>query len=191
MWEGRGKEYHEKLCAYKFDNLEEIDQFFVRHNLLKLTKGEMNNMKRSIPIKSLNQYLITFQNRKHQVQMDSLVNSTKYVRKKLYKFSTIFFQKKKAGGIFHNSQQPTRLLSPWNFPGKSTGLGCHFLLQGIFPTQGLNLGLPHCRQTLYRLSHRGSHLCEASIHNKKYRTILLMNIDAKSLDKILSNRIQK
>ena len=42
------------------------------------------------------------------------------------------------------------------FLGKSTGVGCHFLLQGIFPTQGLNPGLPHCRQTLYRLSHQGS-----------------------------------
>ena len=49
------------------------------------------------------------------------------------------------------------LLHPWDFPGKSTGVGCHFLLQGIFPTQGLNPGLPHCRQTLYRLSHQGSH----------------------------------
>ena len=38
---------------------------------------------------------------------------------------------------------------------KSAGVGCHFLLQGIFPTQGSNLGLPHCRQTLYRLSHQG------------------------------------
>ena len=38
----------------------------------------------------------------------------------------------------------------------STGVGCHFLLQGIFPTQGLNPGLPHCRQTLYRLSHQRS-----------------------------------
>ena len=42
------------------------------------------------------------------------------------------------------------------FPGKSTGVGCHFLLQGIFSTQGSNLGLVHCRQTLYRLSHQGS-----------------------------------
>ena len=50
--------------------------------------------------------------------------------------------------------QPTRLLHPWNFPGKSTRVGCHFLLQGIFPTQGLNLGLPHCGQTLYHLSHQ-------------------------------------
>ena len=41
-------------------------------------------------------------------------------------------------------------------PSKSTGVGCRFLLQEIFPTQGLNPGLPHCRQTLYRLSHQGS-----------------------------------
>ena len=34
-------------------------------------------------------------------------------------------------------------------------MGCHFLLQGIFPTQGSNLGIPHCRQTLYCLSHQG------------------------------------
>ena len=39
---------------------------------------------------------------------------------------------------------------------KRTGVGCHFLLQGIFLTQGLNPGLPHCRQTLYHLSHQGS-----------------------------------
>ena len=40
--------------------------------------------------------------------------------------------------------------APWDFPGKNTGVGCRFLLQGIFPTQGLNLHLPHYRQTLYR-----------------------------------------
>ena len=38
-------------------------------------------------------------------------------------------------------QEPTRLICPWNFPGKHTGVGCHFLLQGIFPTQVLNLCL--------------------------------------------------
>ena len=37
---------------------------------------------------------------------------------------------------------------PWHFPGKSTGVGCHFFLQGIFPTWGSNLGLPHCRNSL-------------------------------------------
>ena len=40
----------------------------------------------------------------------------------------------------------TRLLHPWEFLDKSTGVGCHFLLQGIFPTQGSNPGLLHCRQ---------------------------------------------
>ena len=113
-------------------------------------------------------------------------------------------------------RQPTRLPHPWDFSGKNTGVGCHFLLQcrkvkserevaqscltlsdpmdcrlpgssihgifqarvlewgaiafseeyrsgyhfllqGIFPTQGSNLGLPHCRQILYHLSHQGSH----------------------------------
>ena len=44
--------------------------------------------------------------------------------------------------------QPARLLCPWDFLGKNTGVGCHFLLQRIFPTQGLNAGLPHCRQML-------------------------------------------
>ena len=50
----------------------------------------------------------------------------------------------------------SRLLHAWDFLGKRTGMGCHFLLQGIFPTQRSNPGLPHCRQTLYRLSHQGS-----------------------------------
>ena len=54
--------------------------------------------------------------------------------------------------------EPTRLLCPWDFPGNSTGVDCHFLLQAIFPTQGLNPGLLHCRQVLYCLSHWGSQI---------------------------------
>ena len=50
----------------------------------------------------------------------------------------------------------TKLLRPWDFLSKNIGVGCRFLLQGIFLTQGSNPGLPHCRQTLYRLSHQGS-----------------------------------
>ena len=41
-------------------------------------------------------------------------------------------------------------------PGQNTGVGGRSLLQGIFPTQGSNPGLPHCRQILYHLSHQGS-----------------------------------
>ena len=43
---------------------------------------------------------------------------------------------------------PTRFLCPWDSPGKNTGVGCHSLLQGIFPAQGSNPGLLHCRQIL-------------------------------------------
>ena len=54
-------------------------------------------------------------------------------------------------GLWH-----ARLLCPWDSPGKRTGVGCHFVLQRIFLTQRLNLGLLHCRQILYCLSHQGS-----------------------------------
>ena len=46
--------------------------------------------------------------------------------------------------------------SPWDSPGQNTGVGSISLLQGIFPTQGSNPGLPHCRWILYCLSHKGS-----------------------------------
>ena len=55
-----------------------------------------------------------------------------------------------------NSLQPHGLYSPWNSPGQNTGVGSISLLQGIFPTQGLNPGLLHCRWILYQLSHEGS-----------------------------------
>jgi len=48
------------------------------------------------------------------------------------------------------------LHSPWNSPGQNTGVGSLSLLQGIFPTQGSNPGLPHCRRILYQLSHKGN-----------------------------------
>ena len=51
---------------------------------------------------------------------------------------------------------PARIPCPLNSPGKNTGVGCHSLLQGIFPTQGSNPSLLHCRQILYHLSYPGS-----------------------------------
>ena len=48
------------------------------------------------------------------------------------------------------------IYSPWNSPGQNTGVGSLSLLQGIFPNQGSNPGLPHCKQILYQLSHKGS-----------------------------------
>ena len=54
----------------------------------------------------------------------------------------------------------SRLFCPRDSPGKNTGVGCHALRLEIFPTQGLNLGLLHCRQILDHLSHQGSLGCE-------------------------------
>ena len=56
--------------------------------------------------------------------------------------------------------EPTRTVAaqahcPWDSPGENTGVASHFLLQGIFLTQGLNPGLPHYRQILCHLSHQG------------------------------------
>ena len=52
-----------------------------------------------------------------------------------------------------DSLQPHGLYSPWNSPGQNTGVGSLSLLQGIFPAQGSNPGLPHCRRILYQLSY--------------------------------------
>ena len=59
--------------------------------------------------------------------------------------------------------QPVGLLCPWNSSGKNTGVGSHSLLQGIFSTQGSNLGLPHWKQIFfYHLSHQG-YMCKYTI----------------------------
>ena len=50
-----------------------------------------------------------------------------------------------------------RLLCPWDSPGKNTGVGSHYHLQGIFPIQGLNPGILHHRRILYHLCHWKSH----------------------------------
>ena len=58
--------------------------------------------------------------------------------------------------VVSDSLRPHGLYSPGNSPGQNTGMGSLSLLQGIFPTQGSNPGLPHCRWILYQLSHKGS-----------------------------------
>ena len=61
----------------------------------------------------------------------------------------------------------TRLLCPWNSPGKNTGVGSYSFYQRIFWSQGLNLVLPQCRQIRYHLSHQGSPSDEISGSNWK------------------------
>ena len=76
---------------------------------------------------------------------------------------------------------PARLLCPWDFPGKSTGVGCHFLLQRIFSTQGSNLGVPHCKQTLYCLSHQVVPSCSPGDPKMSDMTWQLKNNSGRSL----------
>ena len=63
-----------------------------------------------------------------------------------------------SNSMWSHGLQPSRLLSPWNFPGKDTWVGCHFLLQGIFLTQGLSSCLLHWQADSLPLSHLGSPL---------------------------------
>ena len=69
--------------------------------------------------------------------------------------------------VMSDSLRPHGLYSPWNSPGQNTGVGGLSLLQGIFPNHGLNPGLPHCRQILYQLSHKGS---PSHIHSCDFNT---------------------
>ena len=65
-----------------------------------------------------------------------------------------------------------RLLCLCAFRSKNTRMGCHFLLEEIFPPKGLNLGLPLCRQTLYCLSHQGRPRKQGSVLIKEVKNIL-------------------
>ena len=71
-------------------------------------------------------------------------------------FVCLLVSESESRSVVSDSLQPHGLYSPWNSPGQKTGVDNLSLLQGIFPTQGLNPGLPHCRQILYQLSHKGS-----------------------------------
>ena len=73
----------------------------------------------------------------------------------------------------HELSQPARFLSPLDSPGKNTGMGSHSILQGIFPIQGLNLGLPHCRQILYPYKARVSK--DLTTIQKDYKPVMSGN----------------
>ena len=74
----------------------------------------------------------------------------------LLRCSLLFRHSAPSDSLRAHGLQPARLPGLWDSPGKNTGVGCHFLLQGIFSTQGLSPGLLHCRQILSRLGHKYS-----------------------------------
>ena len=63
--------------------------------------------------------------------------------------ATVISHSSMSDSLHPHGLQPAGFLCPWDFPGKNTGVGCHFLLQGIFLTQGLNSILLHCKWILY------------------------------------------
>ena len=69
---------------------------------------------------------------------------------------SVFWKESESHSVVSNSLWPHELYSTWNYPGQKTGMGSLSFLQVIFPTQGLNPGLPQCRQILYQLSHQGN-----------------------------------
>ena len=77
----------------------------------------------------------------------------------LFQVHTCFFKtahKSESRSVVSDSLRPRGLYSPWSSPGQNTGVGSCFCLQGIFPTQELNSGLPHCGPILYQLRYQGS-----------------------------------
>ena len=84
--------------------------------------------------------------------------------------------------------QPIRLLCPWNSPGTNTGVDSHSLLWGIFPTQVLNLGLPHCRWILYCLSHLESPKCNSMFNLLRNHPTVFLKVP--SSFQILTSNLQ-
>ena len=114
-------------------------------------------------------WVLRMRNEEHELKGPS---SFIYIRKKtifisfkpplcmyvcMYVFSVIYSQSESEScSVISNSLRLHGLYSLWNSAGQNTGVGSLSLLQGIFPMQGLNPSLPHCRQILYQGSHKGS-----------------------------------
>ena len=82
--------------------------------------------------------------------------------------------------------KPSRLLCPWNSPGKNTGVGSHSLLQGIFLTQGFIPGLLHCRWLLHHLNHHGSPKCTLYINYSSIKVWKIYGIVYTIMNKIIN-----
>ena len=93
--------------------------------------------------------------------------TSNWVRAEFHNLSTtdilsLFSRSVMSDSLWPHGLLPTRFLCPWDSPGKNTGVGCYFFLQGIFPTQESNQGLLPCGWILYQLRHQGSPKCTLS-----------------------------
>ena len=90
----------------------------------------------------------------HTVKSFSIVNETEI--DVFFFWNSLSFSETESCSVVSDSLWPHGLYSPWNSSDQNTRVGNLSLLQGIFPTQGLNPGLLYCRQIFYQLSHKGS-----------------------------------
>ena len=91
---------------------------------------------------------------------------------------------------------PMDIYSQWNSSGQNTGVGSHSLLQGIFPTQGSNPALSHCREILYQLSCQGGQNCSKQyylnlgyFHLQLYLVIYVMQIFRSNINYLYERQI--
>ena len=92
----------------------------------------------------------------------------------LCKENCLFRPESESHSVMSDSLRPQGLYSPWNSPGQNTGMGSLSLLQGIFPTQGSNPGLLHCRRILYHLNHKVSLLGLGSLYREFFKIMNLI-----------------
>ena len=135
---------------------------------MKIIENNTNKW-RSMPVHGLEKliflkYTYLLYSTRNSTQYIVITNNQKNLEKNIYIY--IFFLLTQSCPTLCNPMDcscPHRLLCPWDFPGKNTEVGCHFLLQGIFLAQGSKpcfFCLLHFRQILYPLSHQGSPLLQ-------------------------------
>ena len=89
------------------------------------------------------------------MQQTQKLEKTETLSPSTWKSKNMSLKSSESHSVVSISLQPHGLYSPWKTPGQNPAVGSHSLFQGIFPTQGLKPGLPHCGQILKYLSHQG------------------------------------
>ena len=87
---------------------------------------------------------------------DTAKHTARDGRRRLLKVVAVFSHSVVSNSLQLHGAQPARLLCPWDSPGNNAGVGCHALLQGIFPTQGSNWNLLHWQMDSLLTSRQGS-----------------------------------
>ena len=131
-------------------------------NLLGLLFLKHNQPKR---ILMLGRYILGWWCFQHKFSEDLLLLFSIHLEMLLFFLKNVYcLSESESSSVMSDSANPWAIYSPCNSPGHNTGVGSFSLLQEIFPTQGSNPGLLHCRQILYQLSHKGSPLSSYPHH---------------------------